>query len=139
VGLLTQAMEGVGSALVASTLRGVLVARPIRLLCPACKQPSADGAGGAPGQRSFVPRGCETCGFTGFKGRRVLADAWIMDPDAQWLIRARRGGEVFERIMQAGSRMREQGLALVEDGLTSTEELASIMEESPWRSPTFSS
>jgi len=139
VGALTQALEGAGSALVASTLRGVFVARPIRLLCPACKQPAHEGAGGVAGQRTFVPRGCENCGFTGFKGRRVLTDAWIMDADAQWLIRAKRGGEVFERLLQSGSRMREHGLALVEDGLTSIEELASIMEESPWRSPTFSS
>jgi type IV pilus assembly protein PilB len=131
-GILSHVLEVAGSALVASSLRGMLAARAVRLLCPACKQPAPEGSG-AMGQRTFVPRGCGSCGFTGFKGRRVLADTWLMDTDARWLLRSGRAGDVVERILHSGSRMREQGLGLVEDGLTSMEELVGVMDGSPWK------
>jgi type IV pilus assembly protein PilB len=125
---LTQALESAGPALTASTLRAVVAARPIRLLCPACKQP-INGEGGAfHGQRTFGPSGCEACGFTGFKGRRLLTDVWLADAESRRLLRAGHAGLVLDRIAQAGFRMREAGRALVLDGLASADELTRATE-----------
>jgi type IV pilus assembly protein PilB len=127
VGILSQAMDAAGAALVASALRAVAAARPIRLLCPACKQPANDSDGAFRGQRTFSSSGCEACGFTGFKGRRLLIDVWMVDTDSRQMLRAGHAGVVFERIQRAGSPMRETGRALVLDGLTSTGELTRVV------------
>ena len=138
-GLMSEILDAVGPALVASTLRGILVARAVRLLCPTCKQPAPDNAGAPGGRRTFVPAGCEACGFTAFRGQRLLIDVWIADADVRLLLRSGRRAEVFECIAQAGSPMRQQGLALAEDGLTSMDELARVVEEVAWTSQTSSS
>jgi type IV pilus assembly protein PilB len=128
VTILSEMLEAAGSALVASTLRAILAARVIRLLCPACKQP-ADGESGAfRGVRLFLPAGCEACGFTGFKGRRLLTDVWLADVESRRLIRAGRSDLVTDRIVQAGSRMREAGRAMVLDGMTSADELTRVVD-----------
>lgn len=128
VAALTQALGYAGPALVASTLRAIVAARPIRLLCPACKQPINGGGGAFPGQRTFYPSGCEACGFTGFKGRRLLVDVWLADAESRRLLRAGHAGLVLDRIAQIGSRMRDAGRALVLDGLTSADELTRVVE-----------
>lgn len=126
-GMVSQAMEAAGAALVASTLRAAAAARPIRLLCPACKQPANESDGAFRGQRTFSSSGCEACGFTGFKGRRLLLDVWMVDADSRQMLRTGNAGAVFERIQRAGSPMLEAGRALVLDGLTSTGELARVV------------
>jgi general secretion pathway protein E len=136
IGILSETLDVVGSALVASTIRGILAARAVRLLCPVCKQPAPDRPDGL---RTFVPAGCEACGFTGFRGRRLLADVWTADPRPRRMIRARETVGLYEAILRTNARMREQGLALVEDGLTSMEELTTVTEGELWRLPTSSS
>lgn len=139
IGMLTEAVQVAGSARVASSLRGLLAARTIRLLCPSCKQPAPDTRDSFGGSRTFVPSGCEACGFTGFKGRRLLVDVWTVDPESRGLLRSGRAWAVFERVQQTRSGMIDQGLALVIDGLTSLEELSRVVEGAPWTSPTSSS
>jgi len=128
-GLVSQALDAAGPGLVASNLRCVLAARAVRLLCPACKQvapkTTPDGA-----RQAFAPQGCEACSFTGFRGQRVLTAIWTVDPEARALLFSGRLTAVLERIAEAsGSQMRDGGLALVEDGLTSLEELAHTVED----------
>ncbi|MDI6771667.1 MAG: ATPase, T2SS/T4P/T4SS family [bacterium] len=139
VGLLSQSVDALGPALVASTLRGILAARSVHLLCPKCKQPAPWGSMPAAEEPVYVPGGCEACGFTGFRGQRVLFDVWIADLGTRLLLRSGRTATVFERLVQSGTRMREQGLALVRAGLVSQDELARVVEGGPWISPTFSS
>jgi general secretion pathway protein E len=128
IGLLSEALDASGSALVASALRVVVAARPVRLLCPACKQPAPGGDGLFAGQRVFTPAGCETCGFTGFKGRRLLIDVWTADPDSRMLLRTGRAAAVFAAIQQMGSQIREAGKGMVLDGLTSPGEFIRVVE-----------
>ncbi len=139
VGLLSEMLNAVGPALVASTLRGILAARAVRLLCPVCKLPVSPEHGKQSGRRTFVPAGCEACGFIGFKGRRALTDIWIMDAETRRLLHSGRTIAAIEGLLKMGSRMAEQGIALVEDGLTSINELARVVEGVPWISPTSSS
>jgi type IV pilus assembly protein PilB len=139
VGLLGQAVDALGPALVASTLRGILAARSVHLLCPKCRQPAPRDSAPAAGARVYAPGGCEACGFTGFRGQRVLFDVWIADPGTRLLLRSGRAATVFERLVQSSARMREQGLALVRAGLVSQDELARVAEAGTWTSPNSSS
>lgn len=134
VGLVAEVLDEVGGALVASTVIGVLTARRIRLLCAECKERLRTGSGSAPARHTFAPRGCAACGFTGFRGSRVLTAAWFVGKEdrSRW-----RGGRPATR--EAGLArlarlvwppMRLQGHGLVDDGLTSLEELARVLEES---------
>jgi type II secretory ATPase GspE/PulE/Tfp pilus assembly ATPase PilB-like protein len=128
VGLVTQVLDAAGSALVASTLTGVLAARPIRLLCPQCKERVRTGSAGN-GRHTFTPRGCAACSFTGFRGYRVLTEFWLpRAKDRGWL----RGGSREMALARLGQTtapsMRAQGHAFVDDGLTSVAELSRVLE-----------
>ncbi len=134
VGLVAEVIDAVGGALVASTLIGVLGARRIRLLCPECKERLRGGAGSANTRYTFAPRGCAACGFTGFRGSRLLTAAWLPDQDDRGRWRSGRAGTREAGLARlarvVGSTMRMQGHALVDDGLTSLDELSRVLEES---------
>ncbi|MDQ7859899.1 MAG: response regulator [Armatimonadota bacterium] len=108
----------------ASVLRVVLVARSIRLLCPNCRQPVED----AGGRRVFQSAGCEACGFTGFRGRRVLADAWVAEPETAAALRDGRAADALARAATSPGRMRGQAEALLADGLVSPGEVARVLD-----------
>ena len=134
VGLVAEVIDAVGEALVASTLIGVLAARRIRLLCPECKERLRGGGGSASARYTFAPRGCAACGFTGFRGSRLLTAPWLAGKGDRGRWRSGRAGTReagLDRLARAvGPTMRAQGHALVDDGLTSLEELARVLEES---------
>jgi type IV pilus assembly protein PilB len=127
VGALGQTLDAVGAALVASALRGILAARAIRLLCPTCKEMTR--------ARTFAPRGCEVCGFTGFRGHRALVEVWIPTSESRSLLLGGQIAAAFEHAARAvdGQRL-QQARALVEDGLTSTEEIAGMLGDGAWTS-----
>lgn len=128
VGLLGQTLEVAGGALVASTLGAILAARPIRLLCPECKE-RLRGAGAADGRFAFTPRGCATCSFTGFRGSRLLTEVWQVSPGDRLQLRAGSREAIFAHVSQVvGAALRTQGQGLVEDGLTSPQELSRVVE-----------
>ena len=133
VALVAEALEAAGGPLVASTLTGVLAARRIRLLCPGCKERLRAAAGSATPRHTFAPRGCAACGFTGFRGFRVLTAAWFAGKDDRDRWRGGRAGSRefgLARLGRAvGGTMRVQAHALVDDGLTSLEELCRVLED----------
>jgi general secretion pathway protein E len=126
VAVLSEALEATGSALVASTLRAVVTARAIRLLCPACKQPVNGDGGAFRGQRTFLPAGCEACGFTGFKGRRLLVDVWLLGQDGRRQLLTGQAHALLGRLLDTASSLRDAGKTLVLDGLTSPDELTRV-------------
>jgi type II secretory ATPase GspE/PulE/Tfp pilus assembly ATPase PilB-like protein len=129
VGVVAQVTASTGGALVASSLAGVLAAQKVRLLCPECKERSAQTSGAAIGRHTFTPRGCATCGFTGFRGFRVLTAMWLIGPHDRSRLRGAGREAVLARLARAGAAsMREQGHALIDDGLTSIEELSRVLE-----------
>lgn len=125
-GLLGEVLDAVGPA--AAALSGVLVARPVRLLCPTCKEASREASraeGGTPGRQIFAAQGCEACGFTGFRGQRLLSGVWMVDEEDRRLLRSGAVGALLDRLAGAvGPQMHDHGQALVEDGLISIEELS---------------
>lgn len=60
--------------LIRSGLRAICSQRLLRRLCPACKVPDDDSTIGA-----YRAVGCEACGFTGFRGRLVIAELLRID------------------------------------------------------------
>ncbi len=134
-GLLALLVEAPGAAAAAAALRAVVTAQPIRLLCPSCKEatvpetavPEAGLPGGA---HTFVPRGCEACGFTGFRGRRLLTALWVVAAEDRRLLRAGQTEALSDRLArESAEALRAQGRSLVEDGLTSPAELARLVED----------
>lgn len=73
------------SFLISSTLLGVLAQRLTRKLCPECKEarPLArhitDELEIDPGKLYFHAVGCKACDFTGYKGRQVIGELFIID------------------------------------------------------------
>jgi general secretion pathway protein E len=68
---------GVEPFLVASTLRGILAQRLVRVLCGACSEPVSGS-----GERRRGP-GCERCGGTGFSGRTAIYEMVTLPHDLQ--------------------------------------------------------
>ncbi len=114
---------GVEPFLLSSTLLGVLAQRLVRKLCPHCKQVDARGR--------YRPVGCAECGHTGYKGRTGVYELMVADDKVKSLIHSRAAeSQLFVAAEQAGLRsMREDGERLVEEGITSAEEVMRVTRE----------
>lgn len=128
---------GVESFLLASVLRCVIGQRLVRKLCDRCKCCETTLPAQAaslvdrgllriePGQEFFVPKGCEWCGRTGYRGRIGVFEVLKLDSDTRSTLRLRLDAtEIAERARSFGmTTMLEDGLAKVLAGTTSFEEV----------------
>ncbi len=114
---------GVEPYLLSSSLLGVLAQRLVRKLCPHCKR--VDGRG------RYHPVGCEECGMTGYRGRTGVYELMTVDEKISALIHNRAAeSQLFVAAEAAGLRsMRDDGERLVEQGITSAEEVMRVTRE----------
>jgi general secretion pathway protein E len=114
---------GVEPYLLSSSLLGVLAQRLVRKLCPVCKRADARGR--------YHPVGCPECGNSGYKGRTGIYELMVVDEKVSALIHSRAAeSQVFVAAEAAGLRpMREDGERLVEQGVTSAEEVMRVTRE----------
>jgi len=114
---------GVEPFLLSSSLLGVLAQRLVRKLCPACKRQGDDGR--------WHPVGCEACGHTGYKGRTGVYELMLADAAVQTLIHNQAAeSELLAAARRGGLRsMREDGQRLIDQGLTSPEEVLRVTRE----------
>ncbi|MBE7417260.1 MAG: type II secretion system ATPase GspE [Ideonella sp.] len=114
---------GVEPYLLSSSLLGVLAQRLVRKLCLACRR--RDGAG------RWHPVGCEQCGRTGYKGRTGVYELMSVDDKIRSLIHARAAeSQLFVAAEAGGMRpMREDGQRLVDEGITSLEEVLRVTRD----------
>ncbi len=114
---------GVEPFLLSSSLLGVLAQRLVRKLCGACKKVDDQGR--------YHPVGCAECGQTGYKGRTGVYELMVADESVRSLIHSRAAeSQLFVAAEQAGLRsMREDGERLVEEGITSAEEVMRVTRE----------
>jgi general secretion pathway protein E len=114
---------GVEPFLLSSSLLGVLAQRLVRKLCPHCKRADARGR--------YHPVGCAECGHTGYKGRTGVYELMVVDDKLRGLIHSRAAeSQVFVAAEAAGLRsMREDGERLIEEGITSAEEVMRVTRE----------
>ena len=114
---------GVEPYLLSSSLLGVLAQRLVRKLCPNCK--SADARG------RWHPVGCAMCDHSGYRGRTGVYELMVADDKVRSLIHSRAAeSQLFVAAEAAGLRsMREDGERLVEEGVTSLEEVMRVTRE----------
>jgi general secretion pathway protein E len=114
---------GVEPFLLSSSLLGVLAQRLVRKLCPHCKRADARGR--------YHPVGCAECGHTGYKGRTGVYELMVVDDKLRGLIHSRAAeSQIFVAAEAAGLRsMREDGGRLIEEGITSAEEVMRVTRE----------
>lgn len=120
--------------LIASTLRAVIAQRLVRRLCPACN--IADYP--PPGMRSAlklkkdelvrVPRGCDACGHSGYRGRIGLFEMVRIDDRLRAAINDNASEDAISKIAFAdGDTLAKAARRLVREGVTSAEEALRIL------------
>ncbi len=121
---------GIGSYLIASTLKGVLAQRLVRRLCKHCKQPhpltleEAALIGDASIKQSFSANGCEHCNHTGYRGRIGVYELLVVDDGLSSLIHNGAGEtELMNHIDQQMSTLQDEAKALIASGVTSVVEV----------------
>jgi general secretion pathway protein E len=114
---------GVEPYLLSSSLLGVLAQRLVRRLCPNCKRGDARGR--------YHPVGCVQCVNSGYKGRTGIYELMVVDDKVAALIHSRAAeSQLFVAAEAAGLRpMRADGERLVEQGVTSAEEVMRVTRE----------
>ena len=114
---------GIEPFLLSSSLIGVLAQRLVRKLCNDCKRQDERGR--------WHPVGCPACGQTGYRGRTGIYELMVADDKLRALIHNRAAeSQIFVAAEQGGMKtMREDGTRLVEDGITSSEELLRVTRE----------
>ncbi len=128
---------GVEPFLVASALDCVVAQRLARMLCKHCKQRTIisaealreNGYSGRIELEAYESVGCPRCGGSGYKGRIAIYEVMRMDTELQALALERRPAEVFRDVaVRAGmTRLRDDGLEKVRQGLTSIAEITRVI------------
>lgn len=124
---------GAPHEVLAAVLKGVLAQRLVGVLCQHCKSPDdrpetfnelnrphLNGVNKTP----FISVGCPHCGFSGFRGRKMIYE--MMDGDrVRTLIEGRSPvSEIEKQGITPGQSLWARGLTLVAQGVTSMDELA---------------
>jgi type IV pilus assembly protein PilB len=129
---------GVEPNLISSTLRCVLAQRLVRLVCNDCKTAYAPSAQlrsefGIPADSAmefFQGKGCLSCNYTGFNGRRPIIELWIPTRDELLTINRRPdNNSLRDDVFSAAGRltMIESGFRRVQAGETTLEELLRVV------------
>lgn len=123
--------------IMAGNIIGVIAQRLVRRLCPHCRKPHRAEPGECrllgiepPAPIIFRAAGCQSCAFSGYRGRIALMEVLRMDSDIDELV-ARRAtaGEILRAALAKGFRpLAEDGLRRVRDGTTSLEEVTRVID-----------
>ncbi|HET9369864.1 MAG TPA: GspE/PulE family protein [Vicinamibacterales bacterium] len=125
---------GIDASLISASLAGVLSQRLVRRICATCREPcppppiAASLLGPVPDLIFHRGAGCQTCAFTGFTGRLIVADLWIPDA-ADALLIARRAplDEIRASTARTTIPMARDAAHRLRTGTTTLEELARVL------------
>ncbi len=129
---------GVENFLLASTIRGILAQRLVRVICPACRtldEPPASRGLDPLLLKRDVPlyrgRGCEQCAHTGFHGRTGLFELLEINDEVRKAILKNTDADSIGKIARAdGMRtLFESGFEKIEAGVTTLSELLRVTQE----------
>lgn len=129
---------GVEPSLIATTLRCVMAQRLVRLICRYCKTvytPSERlrGAFGIPAGSNIdflQGKGCSACNYTGFSGRRPIAELWFPTREELLMLSSRPDNlSLRKAVFSLPGRltMVEDGFRRVQAGETTLEELLRVV------------
>ncbi|MFH1772457.1 MAG: ATPase, T2SS/T4P/T4SS family [Candidatus Omnitrophota bacterium] len=126
---------GLPAYLVVASLRLIVAQRLIRRLCAFCKQPYEVKSSELPENVTlnapviYKQKGCEKCNFVGYRGRTVVTETILVDNEIRDAVT--RGAIASEVAKIAGSKgyltIFENGIKRVEEGITSLEEILSVI------------
>jgi type IV pilus assembly protein PilB len=132
VGAITRLRDlGVEDYIVASTIRGVVSQRLLRLLCPHCKRPTRrqEPWNDIEPEKIFEHVGCPLCRQTGYIGRTAIAE--VLQIDKPLLVLIGEGGtvaQIEEAAQERGMRtLADAGTDLVAEGLTDIAEFERVL------------
>jgi general secretion pathway protein E len=134
-GAITRLIDmGVEDFLIASSLIGVMSQRLVRVLCSHCRTAAVvdDAMDKLMPDRPenteiFQPYGCDTCEFTGYKGRIGIYELIPMDAQLRFMIHDRKSeDEMLGYIRKSSSSLFDNGLQRVYDGTTSLDEVVRV-------------
>jgi len=113
---------GIEDFLVTSTVNAVFAQRLVRQLCAHCKMPSDDDA------NEYVAVGCEHCGHTGYEGRTVIYEMFVISDEIRSLILKKPGATAIRaQAKKLGmTSMYDCGMRLVAQGITSRSEILRV-------------
>ena len=125
---------GVERYLIASSLVGIVAQRLMRKVCPNCAEPVPTTAVERDilGQDCTTIRrgaGCPQCSGTGYRGRVAVHEIVTIDaPIRHMIVSGAEADEIaaYAREHQGMKRLREKGIELVKQGVTTPEELAKL-------------
>lgn len=130
---------GVEHFLLASTVRGILAQRLVRVICPVCKEVDTSQAAQeemrALGIHEQVTlyhgRGCEQCGQSGYFGRSGIYELLVVDDDIRRLVlRDVDPNEIRETARRNGMiTLLEYGIRKVREGVTTLSEILRVTQE----------
>ncbi|ODT78463.1 MAG: type II secretion system protein GspE [Nitrosomonadales bacterium SCN 54-20] len=132
---------GVEPFLLASSLIGVGAQRLVRRLCLECRQPWNEDMGNmekSPSLCSFPAsgilykaQGCAVCNHSGYQGRTGIYELLAVDNDLRRRIHDRASEQdLREYVVSAGMRsLRDDGMRLAAQGITSPEEVVRVTRE----------
>ena len=140
-GALTRLVEmGVEPYLVASSVDTVMAQRLVRVLCPLCKQPDLSPEASRlcrdwelpAGTTVYRAAGCPQCRQTGYQGRQAIFEMMTVTDDVRTLLLAHSStGDLRVAARRHGLRsLREDGIRLICQGITTLEELVRVTSDS---------
>ncbi len=124
---------GVEPYLVASSVNAFISQRLVRVICQHCKEEVVD--------KSMLPeflkdikvyrgKGCQECGFIGYKGRIAIYEFLIVTDELRELIVNRASaGQIRKKAKELGFKsLFDAGLQKVKEGLTTPQEVMRVVE-----------
>src|SRR6516165_3074744 len=128
---------GVESFLLASCIRALVGQRLVRVLCDSCKEPHWLGAadiaqderyaalGLAAGDTVYRPKGCQWCGFSGFRGRQGVFEVMEVTPAIRRAIGPKTDATELEAVARREGliSMTQDGVAKCRSGMTTVDEI----------------
>ncbi|MCL4514443.1 MAG: type II secretion system ATPase GspE [Firmicutes bacterium] len=130
---------GVEPFLVASTVRGMMAQRLVRVLCPHCRQeyvPSEAelrkiGYELPEGEHLYRAVGCPKCNDIGYRGRTGIYELLIMTPELESMVLGRvSSAQIKDAAVAAGTAsLRDDGWRKVRMGVTTVEEILRVTQE----------
>lgn len=136
-GAITRLLDmGIEEFLAASTVRGVLAQRLVRVICPRCKEtyhPSRDELdrlGLRPGDTFYRGAGCEKCRGIGYRGQTGIYELLEINEEIESLILKRTSSTAIREaaVRRGMALLRDDGLRKVSEGITTLSEVLRVTQ-----------
>ena len=127
---------GVEPWIVANALSAVLAQRLVRVICPHCKRPAklerdlwdGDDLLLPSGSDVVVPKGCDRCMRTGYRGRTGIFEVVELDDDLRELVKAKAPARAYREIYVRRKipSLRRAGFLKIQAGVTTVDEVLRV-------------